>query len=105
MRNRPEKEEDRQPTQHGTCGVGHQSSTLGASAEVGDDVVDQHIEGGSRGVPDLELVVTSDELRAVPQACRRADREQIGEGSDDEDHPPQEVICSVKLLPIHIYPY
>ena len=64
----PEEEEDREATQHGTRSIGHQCRTLRATAQMRDHIIDQHVEGRARRVPDLELVVTSDELRTVPQA-------------------------------------
>ena len=66
---RPEEEEDRQTTEHCTRGIGQDGSTLWASPEVRDDIVDQHVEGGTGRVTDLQLVVTCDELRTVPEAC------------------------------------
>ena len=71
--------------------------------EVGNDVVDEHEEGGTGGVTDLQLEDACDELCAVPEARRGADREQIAQGSHCEGQPPEEVICSVKLFPIHVF--
>ena len=70
MRDRPEEEKDGEAADHGTGDIGQQCGMLGASAQMGYYIIYKHVEGGPGRVPDLELVVASDELSAVPEARR-----------------------------------
>ena len=92
---RPEHEQDAEGARQRVHGVDHQRHVLGRGCQHRGQTRHHHEQRGSGRMSHFELVGGGNELRAVPEACRRFHGGQVGQRRDGEDRPSHDVVPTV----------
>ena len=92
---RPEHEEDAEGTGQRVHDIDRQRYILGRGCQHRGQTGHHHEERCSGRVPHFELVGGGNELRAVPEACRRLRSSDVGQCSDSEDRPSHDIVPTV----------
>lgn len=92
---RPEHEQDAEGARQRVHGVDHQRHVLGRGCQHRGQTRHHHEQRGSGRMSHFELVGGGNELRAVPEACRRFHGGQVGQRRDGEDCPSHDVVPTV----------
>ena len=92
MTDTPEQEHDTSGTEQGAHGVDHACYQCRVADKLGKQVCCKHKKGCPRGMTNFQLVSCGDELRAVPETCRRLYRAAIHEGRNGKGNPTHQVV-------------
>ena len=92
MTDTPKKEHNTSSTEKRTHGIHHAGYQRGVTDKLRKEVCRQHKERCPRGMSHFQLVSCSDELRAVPKACRGLYRAAIHEGRNGKSNPTHQVV-------------
>ncbi len=90
--NRPEEEQDTPRTQQCRHHIHHPCHLRRIARKLREEVRRQHEERSTGWMPHFQLVARSNKLRAVPETCRRLNRQPVRHRRHAERYPSRNVV-------------